>query len=431
MEIESLAFISQSVLTIFINILFFQFYAKVYGTKYQNKALYIIACAISTVLMICINQSKNQYINIGYSFISYNIICAILFEFDVRKSWMQNLLFWFIMSSCDIITVLAWSIVKNDTLEGILSDNQQMIISNLFNMLLVFTVYIIYVTIMQKQNMRSIQLKQAIFMSTMTFLEFFTIITYAMEISGRDGGIRIICILMGFILINAYIAYIITQLSDAYRYKYELSIAEHLREMQLANYKEIERKYRESRAAIHDIKKHIQIIENLNDEKREEYTQHIYKQMDNLFSGFHCSNHILSIILSQKISFAQSEGIEVITSVDDIDIDFIDDLDITAIFANLWDNAIEACSKVDNNKFIEFKMYLFKGFIIINMTNSFDGNIVLKNGLPVSTKSQHEGIGLSNIRVSVDKYDGLFVVDNDNMKFKAEITIPIPKNVNK
>ena len=68
--------------------------------------------------------------------------------------------------------------------------------------------------------------------------------------------------------------------------------------------------------------------------------------MDVLFEGFQCSNKILSVIMSQKISEAENLSIKVETKIEDILFEFVNDLDLTAIFANLWDNAIEACQKI-------------------------------------------------------------------------------------
>ena len=95
-----------------------------------------------------------------------------------------------------------------------------------------------------------------------------------------------------------------------------------------------------------------------------------------MFSGFQCSNQILSIIMSQKIMVAESEDIKVNTEVEDIMFDFISDIDITAIFANLWDNAIEACRKVElSERFINIIIGRVNDFVVINFENVFDGVI--------------------------------------------------------
>lgn len=307
---------------------------------------------------------------------SINLICILLFETKIEKIWLRNLLIWFIFAFCDASTVLIWSAIKGNTLVGILSDEQLMIGSNIMNIIFMFAAYRIYLTFNQRLRFHSIQLKIALFMITITFFETWIVVSYASQISDRNGGIQVLIILVGFLLVNLFLAYISNHVSMAYQYENELNLIKQLQKMQLENYKETERKYRESRAIIHDIKKHLDVIDELRErdkEKADEYRKHVDMQMEKIFCGYHCSNRIMGIILSQKMSKAKSEGIKVDVSVDEINIDFIDDLDITAIFANLWDNAIEACARVENNKYIKFSLSRYNGFLLIDLENSFDG----------------------------------------------------------
>lgn len=83
--------------------------------------------------------------------------------------------------------------------------------------------------------------------------------------------------------------------------------------------------------------------------------------------------------MSQKISAAENEMIKVNTKVEDILFDFVDDLDMTAIFANLWDNAIEANLKVETSeRFINVIIGRVNDFIVISFENSFNGVIKKK-----------------------------------------------------
>lgn len=59
---------------------------------------------------------------------------------------------------------------------------------------------------------------------------------------------------------------------------------------------------------------------------------------------------------------------------------FLNDLDITALFANLWDNAIEACAKLaPDRRHILFVMQKVNGFLVINMENPFDSVVPRAN----------------------------------------------------
>ena len=232
------------------------------------------------------------------------------------------------------------------------------------------------------------------------------------------------------LLINFLVFYFFDEISTAYKYKYEASLLQRQNEIQLSNYTEISKNYQESQKIIHDIKKHLYTLSqlsNIDHEKADNYRKIIEKDMDSLIVGFNCTNPILSIVMSQKISVAERENIRVETDVEDLSLDFIDDLDITAIFANLWDNAIEACTLTDvNQRCIDFSMRQVNGFVIVNIRNSCADDPVSKNGRFVSTKKNHKGIGLSIVSTAIEKYNGLFVTDYQNNTFTVEITIPVP-----
>lgn len=106
----------------------------------------------------------------------------------------------------------------------------------------------------------------------MTSFETFVILVYVFKISNRIEGIYLLCILIGFLVFNVFVTYIIQQIAEAYRYKLELSMSIRQNELQLTHYKEINQKYQESLKASHDIKKHLTMLSALksSDVKRAE-----------------------------------------------------------------------------------------------------------------------------------------------------------------
>ena len=347
MSTELLSFISQSISTATANLFVFLFCKNIYGSKYNKKRFYILSYFGAVVLMIAVNMIGNPVVNLVYSYISANAVCLILFESDFKKVWAHNLFFWFLFVLTDSATVAIWSIIVGNSFEEILLNYQLMIGSNILNIIFMFAVYRIYLIFKQKISVWVTQVKIALFVITITFFEIWIMTVYTSQTFHKNGGVTLIIMLLGFLLINIFLAYILNQVSVAYKYKYELSLSERLNEMYLSNYMEISHKYEESKVIIHDIKKHISVAEKIKDDNnaQTEYLAEVYDRMNDLFNFFHCSNKILSIILSQKISYAKSKGIKVNVSVEDVPMDFIKDFDITAIFANLWDNAIEACDK--------------------------------------------------------------------------------------
>ena len=155
------------------------------------------------------------------------------------------------------------------------------------------------------------------------------------------------------LLVNIMIVCGINKVKTADQYKRKMELMENQNRLQTEHYDEISKKYEQSGKIIHDMKKHLEVLTHLkgeNKEKADIYNGLINEQMNLLVSNFKCSNEILEIIMSQKLVVAQSEDINVKIDMVDNVLEGIIDTDITAIFSNLWDNAIEASRKVDREK---------------------------------------------------------------------------------
>ena len=92
--------------------------------------------------------------------------------------------------------------------------------------------------------------------------------------------------------------------------------------------------------------------------------------------------------------------------------------ELTILFGNLLENAIEACSKIpDVQRFIRLKITKQSCKIILLCENSFDGHINRNMDKIVSTK-ENGGIGLSSVQGIVDRYNGQMKIEHDNNIFK-------------
>ena len=426
-----LSFISSCILSTSVYIFTFLIFKKLYTPKYKTKTAYIFAFTAAVICMRLINLIGIPLLNISYTFISINMLSLILYKDSLKRMILHNTLIIFITFFCDVSTVVVWSIIKGETLVNVLSDSQLMIISNLLNIMMLFLAYKIYVTVIGNDELEMIHYNEIIVLIVMTLFEIFVSHEFVMRVSGKLDGIDLIIIIFGFLLFNIFISGIIGKLSKEYKIKYELSLSKKQNEIQLLHYQEVSSKYKESRKAVHDIKKHLSVITALQSsdkERAEQYGSLIEKEVDNLFFDFKCSNEILSIVMSQKIISAETENIKVHTEIEDLLLDFIVDIDITAIFANLWDNAIEACKKVNiDDRYIKVSMSKINCFLIINMENSFNGELKQRKSKLISTKNNHDGVGINIVQSTVEKYNGIFSIKHKDNIFKAEITIPIPR----
>ena len=65
-------------------------------------------------------------------------------------------------------------------------------------------------------------------------------------------------------------------------------------------------------------------------------------------------------------------------------------------------------------------------FLLISVKNSFNQVDEITNGIYKTTKKWHQGVGLTNVKNAIIKYDGVFSTSIENTIFLSEITLCIP-----
>lgn len=191
----------------------------------------------------------------------------------------------------------------------------------------------------------------------------------------------------------------------------------------------IEKNYDTYKKTAHDIKKHLNVITNLSNidnNIKEQYINNINCSVNGFFTDFHSSNLILNIIMNDKLKEAQRNNVKVCMCIEDIGFDSISEYDMTSIFCNLWDNALEASEYVENNS-REIKIAIKKnnGLIAIRFENIFDGELKQNDNNIVTRKKDHDGCGLDIIRNTVQKNNGFYNYNVVKNRFITEILLPV------
>lgn len=177
----------------------------------------------------------------------------------------------------------------------------------------------------------------------------------------------------------------------------------------------------------HDIKNHIgalnQMIALNQIDKALEYLSSMNDISD--FSELLCNtgNVALDSIVNYKLSKAKECGIKcTLEALIPTNIN-ISDKDIIVIIGNLLDNAIEACSKLRTNKYIEINMHYKKGVFLIFISNNYNG-IVNKKGTKFVTLKNNQnlhGLGLNSVQKSISNYKGTLDITETSSKFNVSV----------
>lgn len=193
---------------------------------------------------------------------------------------------------------------------------------------------------------------------------------------------------------------------------------------------------------IHDIKKHLQSIDLLNRQHEHgrisAYIEQLLLSSDLKEAARLCDHAFLNAILCRYKKQCLSLHISFLTDIRSGTVDFMADSDITSLFGNLLDNAVEACEGIPE-AFIELTVQKREKtpFVVITMVNScrknpFSDHPAFQSQKLISAKSdkRKHGFGMKSIRKVISKYHGdmQMYYKDDALTFHSIVTLK--QNVN-
>lgn len=194
-------------------------------------------------------------------------------------------------------------------------------------------------------------------------------------------------------------------------------------------YQSISENFEKQRKKTHEYKNQIMCIEGLLHQKKydkaEEYVEGISGGLSLELDAINTNHVITNAILNTKYQEATNKGIVFVIKVNDLSGIWMEDTDIVVILSNLLDNAIEATEKCQKNRIVKLK-FVIEEDIIISVKNTYAEKPKMQNGKLVTSKSEKEehGIGTQNIVDTVKKYNGSYVIREEENEFLFSILIP-------
>ena len=179
------------------------------------------------------------------------------------------------------------------------------------------------------------------------------------------------------------------------------------------------------RSIYHDMKNHLLVMEGSQgtDETRK-MAQELRSQIVDYENYIHTGNDFLNVIIRDKAEKARAKHIDFSAFIDFSGIDFIEPLDISTLFGNGIDNAIEASEKLsEEQRVILIKAGKVQNFISILIENNcIDGEYV--DGHTTKSDDFLHGFGISNMKKVAEKYDGTCTTMQENGKFTLKVLLP-------
>jgi len=167
----------------------------------------------------------------------------------------------------------------------------------------------------------------------------------------------------------------------------------------------------ETKAARHDLRHHLSVIESLLESKNEESLNNYLRAYrdtlpdENEFT--YCENYYANVIIMHYAGLAKAEGILL-----NVDLQIPQEIgisgpDICIVLGNCLENALEACRRMEEGqRFISVKADIRGHMLIILFDNSFNGKASTNGNSFLSLKHDGQGIGISSVKAVAERYNG-------------------------
>ncbi len=278
--------------------------------------------------------------------------------------------------------------------------------------------------------------------------------------------------------LNIYFCVLVDVMSENHRLENERNLYRAQARMQHQYYEREEEKYEASRKLIHDIRNHIQAMEALYAREHaggviggnagreasgaaegdtcgdvpyaaggsacgdafgdarsavcedshgaahiaEKYAGDIHRMLNSFQQRYYTSEKLLNIILNDKAKAMQRLNVREDMKVGELSLDFMREMDVTALFANLLDNAVAAAAE-SREKYVRLRVNRVRQFLSVILENSCDTAPVKAGSTFRSRQAGHQGLGLKIIRQTVEQYGGDMQMDWKDGVFTVRVML--------
>ena len=181
----------------------------------------------------------------------------------------------------------------------------------------------------------------------------------------------------------------------------------------------------------HDRKHYSQMVLSLMDEgKYQEAREAVCRLVQSnaaVRPQLFCENAAANAVLSVYAQRAEDAHVQFDCKADIPAPEHIDEYELATVLANLLDNALRASSEVPetDNRVIKINIRPVKGMLVLQIKNSYRGEIRIspESGLPESSRGEGHGLGMLSAKVFVQKYDGSYSCSMESGMFAIQIMV--------
>lgn len=391
----------------------FQFLNDRFMATY-NRLIYIAVYGVSVSIVMLINMLMNAVLNAVSNIILFGIISCFFYHEEGSKKILRvfeaEALF-AISAISEAFGAYLIDVILNAF--SLMPENAavQMSIETMFSKLVLVFVYYIVVSRVWKKSLLGLRRQYGLYL--VMFVYSMVNLLLAAVIAAGENPVALLIIMGCTIFANIYLLHFIKYSDERNYYKLQVEMMRQQERLQYENYEIQSEKYKQAVSVLHDVEKHMKMIENLyQTDVREEainYTRQIKEMLKPLLPFEYINNPVLDCLLSDKKRMAEKQNINFRIDISDADINFLKPVDITTLFGNLIDNAVAACKMSDENRYIGLIIKEYNEMLSIRIENNIANIVPIKNGMIDVPKEKKPSVGLLNIQKCVNTYMGSII----------------------
>lgn len=207
-------------------------------------------------------------------------------------------------------------------------------------------------------------------------------------------------------------------------------------EIEKKQYEQIVNSISELRYMKHDMNNHLHtlssLIANGSFSDVNNYINELTNSINTTYYYLSSGNSAVDSIITNKLIQCKEAQITVNYTVHIPNKIPVSDFELCSLLGNLFDNAIEACRKLEetDKRVIDFYIKPYKNMMSLMICNKTNGQYRYdKSNQFLSTKkdkgNREHGIGLKRVKYIVETHDGIIDIVPEKTEFKVSILIPL------
>lgn len=415
------------------------YYAKIMDSRVENRQQWLVLL-LGYLLIFGCSIAGRPWVNcIGFFLINI-ILILLLYDVNLLGAMFQGIILTFTMLVMELLTEFVFGLVFG----GFLTFMEQVwtfAIESVFIKITYFFATQMVAFTFRKRRIATLSLEISnviiILISLCLFwiLTTFIVLCTMLSMDDRMWAMIITSIVL-ILVINVIIIWVLYYNQKKNQEYGKLHLQLQKEADNTLYYQMLYEQDENQKTLIHDIKKHISVMHAmcLQEEyaELEQYAGRLLDRREFKERVHVCDHHMLNLILNRYRQQMERRGLTFYTDIRSGCLDFMKEEDMTALFCNLLDNAVESAAECGH------------AWIELNIVGSHTGNITvismknacvrppmgnLKRGyISYKTDSKLHGYGMRSIIKTIGKYDGTIEADyhEETQSFETRIMMVRP-----